>query len=337
MDSGAYPPPPSDVPPPGEPQGVPSEPQPVPEAPGSGYYPPPTHAYGPPPRPPRSLAPLIAGLVIVVVLIAAIGAYVVGGLAYAQTRLNSAHSAYNKVVEHQNSLTDTVNNAQQQFKSSNVSDTTTSSSLQTFKTTMAGLVTKAQNAQPQIESDDASLGSADTGLHDNSWLTVLSRSELDKESAKIGHERKALAAARVLTADYVEIGNFYQSFADVFIDFDNLATKAQASDLTGAAAASDKLKTDAAKAITLDKAPGLPAEIDTLMHDLQNMATDFGNLINAAAQKNQTAFNTAETALQSDAAKVEAFDYNKAGSDIDSYYQPLIDAYNSEVDKANAG
>ena len=337
MNSGAYPPPPSDVPPPGEPYGVPTESEPVPEAPTPGYYPPPTQAYGPPPRPPRSMGPLIAGLVIVVVLIAAVGGYVVGGLAYGQTRLNSAHSAYNKVVEHQNSLTDTVNNAQKQFAGSSVSGTTTSSSLQNFKTTMAGVVSKAQKAQPQIESDDASLAGADASLHENSWLTVLSRSELDKESTKIGHERKALAAARVLTADYVQIGNFYQSFADVFIDFDALAAKAQASDLTGAAAASDKLKTDAAKAISLDKAPGLPAEIDTLMHDVQNMATDFANLINAASQKNQAAFNSAESALQSDAGKVEAFDYNKAGNDIDSYYQPLIDAYNSEVDKANAG
>jgi hypothetical protein len=291
---------------------------------------------GPPPRQ-RSLGPIIAGLVIVVVIIAAIGGYVVGGLAYAQTRLNNAHTTYNKVVDHQNSLTDTVNSAAKQFSGSSVSDTSTSASLQSFKTTMAGVVTKSQQAQPQIESDDASLASADSGLKENQWLTVLSRSELDKESAKIGHERKALAAAKVLTADYVQIGNFYQAFADVLIDFDTLGTKAQAKDLSGAAAASAQLNTDAAKAISLDKAPGLPAEIDTLLHEIQSIGTDFTNLINAAAQNNEAGVTAAENALTSDASKVEAFDFTKAGSEIDAFYQPLIDSYNSEVDKANAG
>lgn len=341
MNSGPYSPtPPADAPPPGEPQGVPTEPtepqQPVPDVPPQGYYAPPTE-YGPPPPRQRNLGPLIAGIVIVVVVIAAIGGYVVGGLAFAQTRLNSAHTTYNKVVDHQNSLTDTVNNAGKEFSGASVSDTTTAASLQTFKTTMAGVVTKSQQAQPQIESDDAALASADAGLHENSWLTVLSRSELDKESTRIGHERKALAAARVLTTDYVQIGNFYQAFADVLIDFDMLGTKAQARDLTGVAAASAQLKTDATKAIALDKAPGLPPEMDTLLRDIQNIGTDFTNLINAAAQNNDAAVTAAENALQADVAKVEAFDFNKAGNEIDSYYQPLIDAYNSEVDKANAG
>jgi hypothetical protein len=283
------------------------------------------------------MGPLIAGLLIVVLVIAAIGGYVVGGLAYANSRLNNAHSAYNKVVEHQNSLTDTVNSAQNKFASFDVSGNSTSASFQTFKTTVSGVVTKSQEAQPQIESDDASLASADAGLKNNSWLTLLSRSELDKYSAKIGHERKALSSARVLTADYVQLFNFYSAIADVFIDLDAIDQKAQAHDLAGAATASAKMQTDATKAISLDKAPGLPADMDGLVKDLQNIAGDFTKLINAAAQSNETAFNAAETALEADAKKVDAFDYNKADSEINAYYQPLIDAYNSEVDKANAG
>lgn len=282
------------------------------------------------------MGPLIAGLVIVVVLIAAIGGYVVGGLAYANSRLTNAHSAYNKVVEHQNALTDTVNSAQTKFSSLDVSGTTTAS-LQTLKTTSTGVVTKAQQAQAQIDTDDASLASADNGLKENSWLTVLSRSDLDKYSAKIGHERKALATAKTLTTDYVQLYNFYAAVVDVFIDLDTIDAKASAHDLAGAAAASEKMKTDAGKAMSLDKAPGLPAEMDGLMKDLQSVATDFSTLINAALQGNETAFNNAETTLEADAKKVDGFDYNKADSAINSYYNPLIDAYNSEVDKANAG
>ena len=88
---------------------------------------------------------------------------------------------------------------------------------------------------------------------------------------------------------------------------------------------------------TLDKAPGLPAEMDTLLHDIQSLATDFSNLINAAAKKDQAAATAAETALQADAAKVEAFDFTKASTEIDAFYKPLIDDYNAEIDKANAG
>ncbi|HKW59664.1 MAG TPA: hypothetical protein VJR46_07920 [Candidatus Dormibacteraeota bacterium] len=282
------------------------------------------------------MGPLIAGLVIVVVLIAAIGGYVVGGLAYANSRLNNAHTAYNKVVEHQNALTDTVNSAQAKFGSLDASGTT-AGSLQTLKTTSTGVVTKAQQAQAQIDSDDASLAGADNSLKENSWLTVLSRSDLDKYSAKIGHERKALATAKTLTTDYVQLYNFYGAVVDVFIDLDTIDSKASAHDLVGAAAASEKMKTDATKAMSLDKAPGLPAEMDGLMKDLQSVATDFSTLINAAVQGNETAFTNAEKALEADAKKVDGFDYNKADSEINSYYNPLIDAYNSEVDKANAG
>ena len=337
MNSGPYNPPPSDAPPPGEPQGVPTEPQPTPEAPSPGYYAPPAPAgYAPPPRQ-RNMGPLIAGIVIVVVLIAAIGGYVVGGVVYAQTRVSSARDAYNKAVQHENSLTDTVNSAQDQIKNLSFSGNSTTSSLQTFKTTWAGIVTKSEAVQPQIDADDSSLAKADASLHENSWLTVLAHSDLDKYSTKIGHERSALKAAKTLTTDYVQIGAFYQAFADVGIDFETLAAKAQATDISGAAAASDKLKTDTNKAIGLDKAPGLPADIDTLLHDMQSMSTDFTNLINAAAQNNDTAFNNAEKALQADAAKVEAFDSAKADTAITQYYQALVDAYNSEVDKANAG
>jgi hypothetical protein len=344
MNAGPYSPPPADAPPPseplavpGEPQAVPGGPQAAPEAPPPGYYPPPQYGAGPPPPRQRNFAPLIAGLIVVVVIIAAVGGYVVAGVAFAQTKLNNAHSAYNKVVDHQNSLTETVNNAKEQLTGSDVSGSSTATSIQGFKTTIAGLVAKSQEAQSQIATDDASLASADAGLKENQWLTVLSRSQLDKESAKIGHERKALAAAKVLTADYVEIGNFYEAFADVFIDFDALATKAQGHDVSGAAAASDKLKTDTTKAISLDKAPGLPAEVDTLLHNVQNIGTDFTSLINAAAQGNDAGVTAAENALQADVAKVEAFDATKADSEINAYYQPLIDSYNSEVDKANAG
>lgn len=346
MNSGPYSPPPSDAPPPRAPEPEPQpqpapEPQPEPQPEGSapeaapGYYPPPAQAAGPPPRQ-RSMGPLIAILVIVVVLIAAVGGYVVGGLAYANSRLNSAQSTLNKVVDHQNDLTDTVNSLNDKLSSSNGLSSGTASTVQANKGLIQQIVDKSQAAQSQIDSDDSSLASADSSLKENSWLTVMSKSRLDKESEKIGHERKALSAAKSITAGYLQTGKFYVALYGVLIDFDDLGAKAQAKDLTGAAAAAEKLKTDTNTAITLDHGPGLPTEADTLLHIIQSIGTDFTNLINAAAQQNDAAANAAEKALESDVNKLDAIDYSKFDSALTSYYKPLIDTYNSEISQANA-
>src|SRR6058998_1789514 len=75
------------------------------QAPGEGappsYYPPPGEAMAQPSKQ-RNVGAIIAVVLVVVVLVAAIGAYLVAGVAYAQNRLSSANTAYNTVVHHQN-------------------------------------------------------------------------------------------------------------------------------------------------------------------------------------------------------------------------------------------
>jgi hypothetical protein len=278
------------------------------------------------------MAPLIAIVVIVVVLIAAIGAYVVGGYAYATSKLNSAQAAYNKVVDHQNDLNDTVNALGDKLTGAGLTSSS-SSQLESDKTLITQIVTKSQSAQGQINQDDSSLADAQSGLTQNQWLTVIRKPDIDKSSARLGHARKALSIAKEITADYVKIGTFYEAFFDVAIDAETLGTKAQASDLTGASAADEKLKTDVAKAISLDKAPGLPPEFDSFLKDVQTFANDFASVVNA---KTSAQANAADAALQADVKKLQAADFSKISSEIDSYYKPLIDSYNSEVDKANA-
>lgn len=314
------------------PQAPPPEPPSAGSEPGypePGYSQPPAYAAAPPPR--RSMVPIIAGVVIVVVLIAAIGAYVVGGYAYATTRLNSATSSYNTVVDHLNSLNDTVNGLGDKLTNTNAASAS-AADLQTDKGLIAQIVTKSQAAQGQIDNDDTSLAQAQSNLQEGQWLTVVRKGDIDKAQTRIGHERKALALAKTITADYVQIGTFYQTFFDVAIDVDTLGTKAQAADITGASAADEKLKTDTAKAITEDKAPGLPPEMDTFLQDIAALAKDFSALVNA---KDSSTESAAETALQGDVQKIQNFDFNKIGTAVHDYYQPLIDSFNSEVDKAN--
>src|SRR5207247_10437197 len=111
------------------------------------------------------------------------------------------------------------------------------------------------------------LGKADAVRKGNQWRTWPRKPDVDEESSRIGHARTALGVAKVITNDYVQIGNFYQPFIDVLIDPEPLGTKAQAQDLTGVAAADEKLKTDTTKAVSLDKAPGVPVEVDSFLHD----------------------------------------------------------------------
>ena len=271
---------------------------------------------------------------ILLVLVAAIGGYVVVGLAYAQTRLDSARTSANTVVDHMNTLTETVDSVKTKLNAGSVS-ATTSATLQQNKSLVDTFVTSSQAAQSQIATDDASLAVADASLKESQWLTVLSRSRLDTESTRIGHIRASLAIAKTITSDYVQIGTFFQALYATSIDLETLGTKSSASDLTGAAAADVTLKADVAKAIQLDKAPGLPPAMDTALVDIQALAGDFATLLNAAAANNTSAAQSAYAALQTDGAKVQAVDFNSIGTSIDSFYQPLIDNYNSEVDQAN--
>src|SRR5207245_3087353 len=131
------------------------------------------------------------------------------------------------------------------------------------------LVSQSQAAQPTITADDASLAAAQSRLNESAWLTVLNRSNLNQVSVKIGHERIALARAKTITRDMVQLGTFFQAYDDAFLDLDTVSTKEQASDFSGATAAIAKLKTDTAKAIQLYATPALPTDMKQLLTEPQ--------------------------------------------------------------------
>src|SRR5256885_1172411 len=326
--------PPSETPPPAETPAPAGEPEAVaPETPPSPY------SYGAPPaapaRPARSMRPLLAIIVAVIIVIVAVIGYAVAGYAYSQSRLSSSRDAYNSVVANENKITEAVTGLSTKLTGANVASAS-SADLKSDQTVVGQLVTQSQAAQSQIGTDDAKLAKADSDLKQNQWLTVINKSEIDKATTRIGHLRKAMADAKTITADYVQIGNFYQAFLDMALDFDTIGNTTNSSDLTAVAAAIQKLKADVAKAIPLDKAPGLPAEMDTFLKDVQVVANDFSNVLNTAASGDSSAFDTAVSKLDADTAKLDTFDFNKMANAIDAFYKPLIDDYNSEVDKANA-
>ena len=268
-------------------------------------------------------------------LVAIIG-YAVTGYAYASSRITSAHQSLNTVIDHENAITKTFNDLATKLSAINLSSSTTSADLTTYRGLSDQLVTSSQAAVPTVASDDASLAAAVATLNEQQWLTVLSRSRLDQESTRLKHARKALADAKTIASDYVLLGQFYQAFFDGNIDLDTIGTKASASDLAGAIIATNTLKADAAKGLALAKAPGLPAEVMQYETELAALAADFEKLLKAITTGDTAAGNAALQAVEADATKVDAHDWAKIGAQIDAFYKPLIDDYNSEGQKATA-
>jgi hypothetical protein len=284
--------------------------------------------------PRRSRGPILVAVIVVVVLLVAIIGYVAAGFAVAAGQISAADKTLNTVITNENAITAQFNST----KAASALDTkATAAELQSNKTAVGQLVTQSQTAQPTITSDDASLASAQDSLKNNSWLTALSRSSLDQKSAKIAHWRNALASAKTITQDLVQLGTFVQSYDDALIDVDNLITKGNANDFTGMAAALGSLKTDVAKAISLAGAPGLPADMKTFLTDVQTEGTDTTKLLNDAIAGADNATLQADiNAVDADGTKVDAHDIIAINTAITAFYGTLIDAYNSEVSKANA-
>jgi hypothetical protein len=301
----------------------------------------------PPPAPPNALAPaaargsglstglrrtIIAVVIVVILLIGIIG-YAVAGFAYSSTRVSSANRSLNTVISHQNSLNTTFKDIDTKFKGLSSGS---SFDPKQARTLIDQFVANAKSAGAQVEQDDASLVSAKSSLNEQQWLTVLSRGNVDKESVRIEHARKALTSAKTVAGDYVLDGQFLQAFMDAAIDLDTLGTQSANADLTSAKTTLTTMKTHVDKALELSTAPGLPKELHDLMVDFQSLVADFGKLLDAAAAGDLNAITAAEALVEKDANKISAYDFNKIGTEIDDFYKPMVDAFNAEMAKATA-
>jgi hypothetical protein len=285
--------------------------------------------------PPRRVILIVAAVVVVVVIIVSVIGYGVVGYAFASSRIAGAKTAYNTVVSHQNAITDEFNNLDKKMTALSLS-TATSTDLQQNRASYVQLVSQSQSAELTLTTDDVFLAGAQANLSQNSWLTLIRRADLDQTSAKIGHERNALADAKAIAGDLVQLGTFYQAFYDSLIDLDTLTTKATASDFTGAAAAIGALKSDIEIALQLSDAPGLPPEMKLFLTDFQTLATDVGKLLNAVIGGDTNGVQADGKAVDADNTKIESYDFNKITAATKAFYQPLIDAFNAEASIANS-
>lgn len=275
---------------------------------------------------------IVAVVVIAIVLVGIIG-YAVAGFAYASTRTAGAAKTLNTVVSHQNSLNSTFKEIDTKFNGLSSGATFDPKQAHTF---VDQFVASAKSAGTTVDQDDMSLVSARASLSAQRWLTVLSRGSLDKEATRIDHARKALSNAKTIAADYVQDGQFLQSFLDAATDLETLGAQSANADLAGARATLTTMKTHVDKALQLSAAPGLPTELHDLMVDFQALDTDFGKLLDAAAGGDAAAITSAEQSVEKDANKIGGYNFDTIGTAINDYYKPMIDAYNSEIGKATA-
>jgi hypothetical protein len=281
----------------------------------------------------RGLRRTIIAIVVIVIVVIGIIGYAAAGFAYASNRVASANRSLNTVVSHQNSLNTTFKDIDTKF---NGLSSNSSFDPKAAHTLVDQFVANAKSAGTAIDQDDASLLSASASLGDQKWLTVLSQGSLDKEAQRIDHARKALSSAKTIAADYVQDGQFLQSFLDAATDLDTLGTQSANADLAAAKATLATMKTHVEKALQLSTAPGLPVELHNLMVDFQSLVTDFGKLLDAAAAGDNNAITSSEQAVETDATKISAYNFDQISTEIDAYYKPMVDSFNSEMTAATA-
>jgi len=272
-------------------------------------------------------------VVLVIVVIIGIIGYAITGFAYATGRVASSDRTLNTVISHQNALNTTFKNIDSEFGA--LSGSANFNSAQA-RSVADEFVASATRARATIAQDDASLVADSSSLHDRRWLTLFSQSLLDKEAGRVGHARKALADARTISGDYVLDGQFWQAFLDAAADRDTLAAQTSSSDLVGASATVAIMKTDVDKALQLSTGPGLPPDLHSVMEDFETLVADFGKLIIATQSGDASAINTAATTVQADSDKISAYNYDKISAAVDTFYQPFIADFNSQMATATA-
>ena len=267
-------------------------------------------------------------LVALLLLIVGIVVYAAGGIVYAGARIASADRTLNAVISHQNTLNATFTDINTQL---GVLNNNPSFKPQDAVALVDRSVASSQLATTTINTDDASLRDAQSGLDQNRWLTMIGRGNLDRETARISHARNALAAARTVAADKVLEGKFWHSLYSGLSDLALLNSQSSSGDLASARSTLNTMKAHIDQAATQSSAPPLPAELGNLMQDLQRFVSDYGKQLDAQIAGDDAGVATYQTSVQADLARVAQYDFDAISKKIVAFYKPLIDRFNTEI------
>jgi len=272
-------------------------------------------------------------IAVIVILILGLIGYAGAGLVYSRSRVTNAEHTLNTVVSHQNSLNATFNDLNTQLSALN--GTSTFNSQQAIALVDKS-VANSELATQTINQDDASLSTAAGDLARNPWLTLVGRSSLNRESTRLAHARNALAAARTVSADEVLDGRFWHALYTALADLANLNSQSGAGDFNGAQSTLSTMKSDVDQAAQLSTSPGLPSALHNLMVDFQTFVTDYGKQLDAHLAGDDAGVATYQATLQADLTRIGGYNIDQIGTEIDAFYKPLINRFNSEIAAATA-
>jgi len=255
------------------------------------------------------------------------------GFALAGDRITGAERTLNTVVSHQNTLNST-------FSDINIQLTTLNGS-GSFDAKQALILTdrsvaNSQLAMQTINDDDASLGASERRLRDQRWLMLVGGSGLDRESTRVAHARRALAAARIVAADQVLHGRFWRSLYAGLADLRDLNAQALAGELTSARSTLGRMKTDIDTADGLSTSPGLPADLHDMTTVLTKFVQDYGKQLDAEVTGDDAAAAAQRANVSADVASLGKYDVDRIGAEIAAFFKPMIDTFNSEIAAATA-
>jgi len=262
------------------------------------------------------------------VLILGIIGYGATSILLAAYRADVADRTLNTVISHQNSLNTAFGDINTQLSALNTSSAFDSEQALTL---VDQSISSSQLAMKTINDDDRSLRAASNDVHAVPWLTVLGRVSLDRDAARIGHAENALAAARTIAADQALDGRFWRALYLGLSDFTALSSQSSSGDTSGAHTTLVKMKTEIDQAAALSGAPGLPSDLRALMADLQTFVGDYGKKLDAQAAGDDAGLSAADTSVEADVTKIGTYDIDRIGGEIDAFFRPLIDRYNSEI------
>jgi hypothetical protein len=276
----------------------------------------------------RQVEVAVLGILIIGVIL-----YAGAGIVYAGVLTSSTERTLGTVVSHQNSLNTSFNEIDNEVSALNGSGTFNP---QQAVALVDKSVANSQIATTTINQDDHSLASAQGQLAASHWLTLVGHSSIDRETVRVQHARNALAAARTIAADQMLDGQFWHSLYTVLSELDALNNQATGGDLTSAKTTLAKLQADATLGVQQSTSPGLPSDLHSLMSDLQTFVIDFGKQLDAQIAGDDATVAQDESVIDSDRAKLGSYDVDKIGTEIDAFYKPLIDRFNSEIAAATS-
>ena len=266
---------------------------------------------------------IIGGIAVVFLLI--IG-YVLGGAVAASGPVARADSALHTAISHNNSTVDSFNND----PFSGIDFTSSSVDIATVKAAVATDKQKVATWQAEVSSDRTALQQIRPDLK-SGLLTLPEQGTLDRHLKRVEAALSALNSAQKGIDLYTKEFAFVDPFLEAMAGFEAIGKAGTANDLAGVKAQLPATGANMQKAVDLAQPPAVPAEFATALKSIQKVLSDLQALVAAVDANNAAAAQTADAALQADAAALDKYDWKSVDAAAKTLFQPLIDAYNRDM------